>query len=49
MMTTFWTILSQDILAKMVKMVIMAMAVMEWYNKAVIGVYGKSRRNAYHP
>ena len=51
MMTIFRTILSQAIMAKMVKMVIMA--VMEWYNMAtnmaVIGVYGKSRKNADHP
>ena len=51
MMTIFRSILSQVIMAKMVKMVIMA--VMEWLNMAtnmaVIGVYGKSRINADSP
>ena len=48
MMTIFRIILSQAIMAKMV-----IMAVMEWYNMAtnmvVIGVYGKSGKNADHP
>ena len=47
----FGTILSQAMMAKMLKMALMA--VMEWYNMAtnmaVIGVYGKSRKNADHP
>ena len=51
MMTIFRAILSQAIIAKMIKMAIMA--VMEWYNMAtnmaVIGVYGKSRINADSP
>ena len=51
MMTIFRTILSQAMMAKMVKMAVMA--VMYWYNMAtnmaVIGVYGKSRKNADHP
>ena len=51
MTTIFRTILSQAILAKMFKMA--QMAVMEWYNMAtyvvVIGVYGKSGKNADHP
>ena len=51
MMTIFRIILSQAIMAKMVKMVIMA--VMEWYNMAtnmaIIGVYGKIRQNADPP
>ena len=51
MMTIFRAILSQAIIAKMVKMAIMA--VMEWHNMAtnmaVIGVYGKSRINADSP
>ena len=51
MMAIFGTILSQAIIAKMVKMAIMA--VMEWHNMAtnmvVIGVYGKSWKNADYP
>ena len=54
MMAIFGTILSQAIMAKMFEMAEMAkMAVMEWYNMAtnmvVIGVYGKSGKNADHP
>ena len=49
MMTIFRTVLA--IIAKMVKRALMA--VMEWYNMAtnmvVIGVYGKSGKNADHP
>ena len=45
MMAIFGTILSQAIMAKMVKMALMA--VMEWYEMAttmaIIGVYGKRR------
>ena len=51
MMSKFRAILSQAIIAKMVKMAIMA--VMEWHNMAtnmaVIGVDGKSRINADSP
>ena len=51
MMAIFRPISSQAIMAKMVKMAIMA--VMEWHNMAtnmaVIGVYGKSRINAHSP
>ena len=49
--TVFRAMLSQAIIAKMIKMAIMA--VMEWHNMAtnmaVIGVYGKSRINADSP
>ena len=51
MVTIFRTILSQVIMAKMVKMAIMA--VMEWYNMAtnmiVICIYGKIRKNVGPP
>ena len=51
MMAIFGTILSQAIMAKMFKMALMAF--MKWYNMAtnmvVIGVYGKSGKNADHP
>ena len=50
MMTIFGTISLQAIMAKMIKMAIMA--IMEWYdmatNMAITGVYGKSRKNADH-
>ena len=51
MMAIFGTILSQAIMAKMFEMA--KMAVMEWHNMAtnmaVIGVYGKSWKNADYP
>ena len=51
MMAIFGTILSQAIMAKMVKMAIMA--VLELYDMAtsmvVIGVYGKIRKNVGQP